>query len=178
LTTGGKRDPGVPISVLAIGQQPLAIAVTFVAMAGALLLGAWFVAGRRRPGSRRPALLPQVPTAPAAPAASPQPAEAVVPRRRRDALRLRRSSARPPADVPPTSRAARFDEVFADSPMRRVVHMDQVELLNVPHEVYGIPLTQIASGREVELIEHQDSWAKVRTAWGQEGWVPSKALGT
>ena len=62
--------------------------------------------------------------------------------------------------------------------MRRVVQVERVELLNVPHEVYGIPLTEIVSGREVELIEHQDSWAKVRTPWGQEGWLPAKSLGT
>jgi SH3-like domain-containing protein len=76
-----------------------------------------------------------------------------------------------------TTRVARFDEVFADSPMRRVIRGDHVELLNVPHDLYGIPLTEIASGREVELMEHDDTWAKVRTPWGDVGWVPSRALG-
>jgi hypothetical protein len=178
LTTTDRRDPGVPVSVIAIGEQPLAIAVSIVALAGAVLFGAWFVLGRRRPANRDTVLLPEMATSPA-PALLPPAAEAPVPRRRRDALRRRRSSDQAiAAGTPASSRAARFDEVFADSPMRRVVHADRVELLNVPHEVYGIPLTEIVSGREVELLENRDTWARVRTPWGQEGWVPAKALGT
>jgi len=73
-------------------------------------------------------------------------------------------------------RVKRLDEVFAASAMRRVVVGDNIELLNVPHEVYGIPLTDIANGREVELVEERAPWAKIRTPWGAEGWVPSSAL--
>jgi hypothetical protein len=175
----------------------LTIAVGIVAFAGVLLFGAWYFVSRRRPtgtmfgrfaraaagGAAFTAVTPQaaivapLPPPPAAVTPAP-PNEAPVPRRRRDALRKLRGSGQPPTTEPPASRAARFDEVFSTSPMRRVVRDAQVVLLNVPHEVYGIPLTQIASGREVELIENRDSWAKVRTPWGEEGWVPATALGT
>ena len=178
MTTTNRRDPGISVSVLSIGQQPLTIAVSIVALAGVLLFGAWFVVGRRRPASRDPMPLAEMGTS-AVSAPPPPAAEAPVPRRRRDALRRRRSSDQPIAgNTPPSVRAARFDEVFADSPMRRVVQVDRVELLNVPHEVYGIPLTAIAAGREVELLENRDAWSRVRTPWGQEGWLPAKALGT
>jgi hypothetical protein len=199
LTTPHSDDRGLSVSVLSIGEQPLTIAVGIVALAGVLLFGAWYFVGRGRPtgsvfgrfaraaagGAAFTAVTPEpvipAPLPPPPPAALPvpaAPAEEAVPRRRRDALRKLRGSAQPPPTEPPASRAARFDEVFSTSPMRRVVRDAQVVLLNVPHEVYGIPLTQIASGREVELIENRDRWARVRTPWGEEGWVPATALGT
>ena len=166
------------MSVLAIGRGPLAVAVGIVSLAGLVLFGAWFVRGRRRPVQRNAGLVPELASSPAPALPSPA-AEVPVPRRRRDALRRKRSANEALAgDTAPSKRVARFDEVFADSPMRRVVHGDRVELLNVPHEVLGIPLTEIASGREVELIENGETWARVRTPWGQEGWVRAKALGS
>ena len=62
--------------------------------------------------------------------------------------------------------------------MRRFVGDGGVTLLNVPHEMLGIPLTAVDAGREVELLEVQEPWAKVRTAWGEEGWVSAKDLRT
>lgn len=104
--------------------------------------------------------------------------EANVPRWRRESVRRERAWT-PPARVeaPPDSRhEARFDTVFWDSEARRVVGEDHVLLLNVPHEVLGVALTEIGSGREVELLEVAEPWARVRTAWGEEGWLPSRTL--
>jgi hypothetical protein len=67
--TGGPDDHGqtgsrCTISVLAIGQQPLAIAVALVSVAGLLLFGVWFLR-RRRPAPKPDAeLLPELATSP------------------------------------------------------------------------------------------------------------------
>jgi len=51
-----------------------------------------------------------------------------------------------------------------------------VQLLNVPNATLGTPLTQLGLGREVELLELDEGWAKVRTPWGEVGWVQSSRL--
>jgi outer membrane biosynthesis protein TonB len=188
--------PGRQISVLSIGQEPLRIAIGIVAAAGVLLLGNWLVMGRRRSRRRTdgaagppvpepdPSMSPLAAPAeaitaqPAAPEGAAQTSLATAaPARRRGLRKPKGSTAGGGKAAGRRGRVKRLDEVFAESAMRRVVVGDNVELLNVPHEVYGIPLTDIATGREVELVEEQAPWAKVRTPWGAEGWVPSSSLG-
>ena len=101
-----------------------------------------------------------------------------MPRWRRESVRRERVWT-PPARVeaPADSRyEARFEGAFSDPAARRVVREDHVQLLNVPHEVFGTALTEIGMGREVELLEVAETWARVRTAWGEQGWIPTRAL--
>jgi hypothetical protein len=164
--TLGSRDPGMQVSVLAIGSGPIAIAVTIVGLAGVVLFGAWFMFGRRRPGERDGLLV-----APAAPHAAPRsgPGEDGPPSSQRPAGRRKRS-------FRGDRRSGHLEDVFAGSDMRRVVREDQVQLLNVPNATLGTPLTELGSGREVELLELDEGWAKVRTPWGEVGWVQSSRL--
>jgi hypothetical protein len=203
LTTGGRGGAGRQVSVLSIEQEPLRIAMGIVVAAGLLLLGTWLLAGQRssRGKSDRagepPAPEPDPSMAPeaapteslltqrATPAAADGAglaaadgaalAEAAGPPRRRGLRKAKAASAG--KSTGRRGRVKRLDEVFATSAMRRVVVGENVELLNVPHELYGIPLTDIAIGREVELVEEQAPWAKIRTPWGAEGWVRSTSLG-
>lgn len=181
VTGTDRRDPGTHVSVLAIGQEPLAIAVSIVAIAGVALLAAWFVLARRR----AIALWASATFLPAMRArftlrrprrAAPQAASAAVPTAPAEPTRKKRGQKSGGAKG--DRRSGHLDDVFAGSAARRVVQQDHVQLLNVPSGSFGTPLTELGSGREVKILERHDSWAKVRTPWGEEGWLPESVLGT
>jgi hypothetical protein len=52
-----------------------------------------------------------------------------------------------------------------------------VPLLNRPEEEFGRVLEELASGDQVEILDHGDIWANVITPSGAAGWVPSATLG-
>jgi hypothetical protein len=52
-----------------------------------------------------------------------------------------------------------------------------VPLLNRPDEAFGRALGNLASGDQVEILDHGDIWANVITPSGAAGWVPSATLG-
>jgi len=162
----GSRDPDLQVSVLAIGSGPTAIAATIVALAGVVLFGAWLVFGRRRPREGNGLLVAQSAADAATRAA---PGEAGPASSQRPTGRRKRS-------FRGDRRSGHLEDVFAGSKMRRVVREDQVQLLNVPNATLGTPLTELESGREVELLELDEGWAKVRTPWGEVGWVQSSRL--
>jgi len=168
------------------GPIPLVAAVGFVL--GMLAYGAWFLAGRRRQpagnrdlamdlanlknragvGDRRDTNRQRVPDD-----------EAAVPRWLRKSVREERVWTPPPPRHPPaeSARLTRFVEPASDSANRRAVHA-RVALLNVPNEALSTTITSIERGDEVEILQARDTWLRVRTATGDEGWIPSGALGT
>jgi len=172
-----------------VGPESFSLAFLAAGLAGLTIVGGWFVLGRRRSG-RHGELARQsagadafVAVAPTPPAgrfgADPKDDESSVPRWRRASVRLGRAWTPPPKpEEPEADRAARFDTVFSDSRMRRFIRDERVTLLNVPHELLGSPLTSLDTGREVELLEVREGWARVRTSWGDEGWISEKALRT
>jgi hypothetical protein len=59
----------------------------------------------------------------------------------------------------------------------RMVVRYGVPLLNRPEEEFGRVLEELASGDQVEILDHGDIWANVITPSGAAGWVPSATLG-
>ena len=181
--------PGLRTARVA-GPQSFSVAFLAAGLTGLTIVGGWFLLGRRR-GGRRGELAAQSAGAPATgPTVAGKPStrryggdpnddESSVPRWRRSSVRRERAWTPPPKpEQPVVDRATRFDNVFSDSRMRRFIREERVTLLNVPHELLGSPLTSLDTGREVELLEVRDGWARVRTAWGDEGWIAEKALRT
>jgi hypothetical protein len=75
---------------------------------------------------------------------------------------------------------ARPARVFAeptDLLGERMIVLYGVPLLNRPEEEFGRVLEELASGDQVEILEHGDIWANVITPSGAAGWVPSATLG-
>jgi hypothetical protein len=179
--------PGLRTARVA-GPESFSLAFLAAGLTGLTVVGGWFLLARRRSGRRGElATQPAGATAGAAAAAKPSSRhfggdpndDESVPRWRRASVRRERAWTPPPKpEEPAVDRTARFDDVFSDSRMRRFIRDERVTLLNVPHDLLGSPLTSLDAGREVELLEVRDSWARVRTAWGDEGWVAEKALRT
>jgi len=180
--------PGLRTARVA-GPESFSLAFLVAGLAGVTIVGGWFLFGRRRSGGRGGLVIQPagggafVAVAPSPPArragAGPNDGGSSVPRWRRPSVRRAPAWAPPPTtEEPVVDSAARFDSVFSDSRMRRFIRDDRVTLLNVPHELLGSPLTSLDTGREVELLEVRDGWARVRTAWGDEGWIAEKALRT
>ena len=74
-------------------------------------------------------------------------------------------------------RVSRFEDPVSDTVMRQSLRYDGALLLNVPSETYATPITEMGTGDEVEVLEVADEWVRVRTPWGDEGWVVAMALG-
>ena len=167
------------------GPIPLVAAVGFVL--GMLAYGAWFLAGRRRQpvgnrdlamdlanlrnrgnvDDRRDSNRQRVPDD-----------EAATPRWLRKSVREERVWTPPPPRHPPAESPppARFVAPDWDTANRKAVHA-RTALLNVPNEALSTPITDIERGDEVEILQARDTWLRVRTATGDEGWILSTAIG-
>ena len=102
------------------------------------------------------------------------PAEAGVPRWRRQSLRdARAQSDRVPQRVP---RKLTFAAPPSGDVERSVVRYDLVPLLDHPDEVTGIPIGELRAGDEVEVVGRRAVWSEVLTPTGRTGWVHRTTL--
>jgi len=192
-TSTGAGGPGIatvgsgPGTARVVGSEPRGLLVAIGFLIGIAMIGAWFALGRRRSSSREEVAV----TAGVGPGGAVHGAtsgaahggrrpldDSDVPRWRRESVRRERAWTPPPrAEAPrPARDVARFDDALSGLAACRTVGQDGVRLLNVPHDVLGTPLSDLDRGRDVEVLEMVDAWTRVRTAWGEEGWVPSAAL--
>ena len=167
------------------GPIPLVAAVGF--LLGMVAYGAWFLAGRRRQpvGNRDLALdlanlrnRAQLDGRTDASRQRVPDDEAELPRWLRPSVREERVWTPPPPRHPPAEspRSTRFAPPAWDPANRQAVHA-RTALLNVPNEALSTPITDIERGGEVEILQARDTWLRVRTATGDEGWIQSSALG-
>jgi hypothetical protein len=110
-------------------------------------------------------------------ASSPTPSEeATVPRWLRPSIRAARVASlnNPTFRDPraPVSFAAPVDEASE----RLIIRYDLVQLLDRPDEALGMPLGELDTGDEVEVLERVTIWARVRTPAHRDGWVPAMTL--
>jgi hypothetical protein len=102
------------------------------------------------------------------------PGEVGIPRWRRPSLReARHQSDRGPG---PVARNLAFGAPAADGVERAVVRYDLVPLLDSPDEVMGVPLAELRSGDEVDVIGRRAVWVEVRMPNGRAGWVHRTTL--
>lgn len=59
---------------------------------------------------------------------------------------------------------------------RLVVRYDRVQLLDRPNDALGMPLGELDTGDEVEILEREVIWTRVRTPSQRDGWVPAMTL--
>jgi hypothetical protein len=57
-----------------------------------------------------------------------------------------------------------------------VVRYDLVPLLDRPDEALGLSQAELDSGDEVEVLERDAIWTRVRTPAGRAGWIPAMTL--
>jgi Bacterial SH3 domain len=90
------------------------------------------------------------------------------------------TAARASAAVAVATAPARLPVVFAtpveDLAERLQVRYDGVPLLDRPDDVLGQTIGELDSGDEVEILEREEIWARVRTPSGTAGWTPTMAL--
>jgi hypothetical protein len=101
--------------------------------------------------------------------------EARLPRwRRPSVVAARFGLARPGSDhVDPRA----FDEETTDPDAERmVVRYDAVPLVDEPDDVLGRLVDELGIGDEVEIVERDALWVRVRTPAKRSGWVPAMAL--
>jgi hypothetical protein len=100
--------------------------------------------------------------------------EAHIPRWRRPSLRAERSGAGH------VTGARRPPLVFSNPPdqgaERQVLRYDLVTLSEEPDEALGRPLGVLRAGDQVEVLEREPIWARIRTPSGQTGWVLAMTL--
>jgi hypothetical protein len=97
-----------------------------------------------------------------------------IPRWRRPSLKeARYQSDRLAAPVP---RQLAFHAPAGPGVERSVVRYDLVPLLDSPDEVTGIPLAELRSGDEVDVIGRRAVWVEVRAPNGRAGWVHRTTL--
>ena len=75
---------------------------------------------------------------------------------------------------------ARAAQTFGDSldagAMRLSVAADQTELLHHP-DAFGVALTTLIAGDEVEILDIEEPWVRVVTPLGSTGWLRTASLG-
>lgn len=80
----------------------------------------------------------------------------------------------------PTPRERRAPVAFAapvdGATERLVVRYDLVQLLDRPDEALGMPVGELDTGDEIEVLERVTIWARVRTPADRDGWVPAMTL--
>lgn len=59
---------------------------------------------------------------------------------------------------------------------RLVVRYDRVQLLDQPNDALGMPLGELDTGDEVEVLDREVIWTRVRTPGHTDGWVPAMTL--
>jgi Bacterial SH3 domain len=59
---------------------------------------------------------------------------------------------------------------------RLVVRYDRVQLLDRPNDALGMPLGELDTGDEVEVLEREVIWTRIRTPGQREGWLPAMTL--
>jgi hypothetical protein len=102
------------------------------------------------------------------------PGEVGIPRWRLPSLReARHQSDRAPG---PVARNLAFGAPAAEGVERAVVRYDLVPLLDSPDEVMGVPLAELRSGDEVDVIGRRAVWVEVRMPNGRAGWVHRTTL--
>jgi hypothetical protein len=200
--SSGAVPSAAPLGGLELGSTTSLLVVVLPIMLG-LVAAALFVtlARRRRTGGldelvpstslparewRTGAIVPQL-VATAGDAPAPQVRGANLPRWldpsvtaarfRTDTTTAARAAA---ATVAVSSSRARPAVVFTDAvdepTRRRLVRYDGVPLLDRPDDALGHARGELDGGDEVEILERQDIWARVRTPAGAEGWVPNMTL--
>lgn len=112
---------------------------------------------------------------PAAPSTTPA-EEAQVPRWLRPSVR----AARVETLQSPAPRERRAPLLFVGPVLggmeRLVVRYDLVQLLDRPDEALGMPVGELDTGDEIEVLERDSIWARVRTPAHRDGWVPAMTL--
>jgi hypothetical protein len=76
----------------------------------------------------------------------------------------------------PARPAVVFTDAIDEPTRRRLIRYDGVPLLDGPDDALGHARGELDGGDEVEILERQDIWARVRTPEGAEGWVPNMTL--
>jgi hypothetical protein len=123
-----------------------------------------------------PAALTPTPSSPTTAGAVAQidPTEAGIPRWRRQSLKdARFKSDRVAA---PTPRHLSFGSAPPPGVERSIVRYDLAPLLDAPDEVTGLPVADLRSGDEVDVIGRRGVWTEVRTPRGVVGWVHRTTL--
>jgi hypothetical protein len=96
---------------------------------------------------------------------------------RTDTTTAARAAAATAAVVSSRARPANvFTDAIDEPTRRRLIRYDGVPLLDRPDDALGHAQGELDGGDEVEILEPQDVWARVRTPDGAEGWVPNMTL--
>ncbi len=127
---------------------------------------------------RLPALRRTKPAAPEPAANSTTPdGEALLPRWLRPSVRAARvASLKIPGPHPERRPPVRFATPVEEAADRLAVRYDRVQLLDRPDDALGMPRGELDTGDEVEVIERDAIWARVRTPTQRDGWVPAMTL--
>ncbi|HEV8489123.1 MAG TPA: SH3 domain-containing protein [Candidatus Limnocylindrales bacterium] len=126
---------------------------------------------------RLPALLHNKPAAPEPDAPSTTPdEESLLPRWLRPSVRAARvASPKPPA--PKERRAPLLFAAPVDGATERlVIRYDRVQLLDRPDDALGMPVGELDTGDEIDVLERDAIWVRVRTPADRDGWVPAMTL--
>lgn len=126
---------------------------------------------------RLPALLHNKPAAPEPDAPSTTPdEETLLPRWLRPSVRAARVAS-PKAPAPTERRAPLlFSDPLNGATERLAIRYDRVQLLDRPDEALGMPVGELDTGDEIEVLERDAIWARVRTPANRDGWVPAMTL--
>jgi SH3 domain-containing protein len=87
------------------------------------------------------------------------------------AVRVATAVAAPPSHLPLV-----FAGPIDETTERMRVRYDGVPLLDRPDDVIGRTYAELDGGDEVEVLERDELWARVRTPSGQAGWVLSMTI--
>jgi hypothetical protein len=126
---------------------------------------------------RLPALRRHQPAPEPAASSTPPDAEALLPRWLRPSVKAARVAS---LKSPAPSKEGRAPVLFA-APVdgakdRLVVRYDRVQLLDRPDDALGMPRGELDTGDEVEVLERNPIWTRVRTPAHPDGWVPAMTL--
>ena len=126
---------------------------------------------------RLPALLHNKPAAPEPDAPSTTPdEETLLPRWLRPSVRAARVAS-PKLPAPEERRAPLlFAGPLNGETERLAIRYDRVQLLDRPDEALGMPVGELDTGDEVEVLERDAIWVRVRTPANRDGWVPAMTL--